>query len=114
MLREKASLNEGHGFSRAVNLYSLDGFSRWGTLFETHRAKSSLYVCEFAADGSTRVTTRDDRRNAHHAKTSSGNCSLIHTVSVTLRLSPSLLARAGLRYRSHKHAQPSDNTPIWS
>jgi hypothetical protein len=24
----KASLNEGHGFSRAVNCYSLDGFSR--------------------------------------------------------------------------------------
>ncbi len=28
MLREKASLNEGHGFSRAVNACALDGFSR--------------------------------------------------------------------------------------
>jgi hypothetical protein len=28
MLREKASLNEGHGFSRAVDACALDGFSR--------------------------------------------------------------------------------------
>jgi hypothetical protein len=31
--RAGESLNEGHGFSRAVMACALDGFSRWGTLF---------------------------------------------------------------------------------
>jgi len=29
---------------------ALDGFSRWGTLFKTYRAKSSLSAAAFAAD----------------------------------------------------------------
>jgi hypothetical protein len=32
-LRENAVLEEGHGFSRAVNDTAIDGFSRWGTFF---------------------------------------------------------------------------------
>jgi len=40
-----AASNEGHGFSRAVKACVRDGFSRRGTLFETHRAKSSLRRC---------------------------------------------------------------------
>ena len=46
----KTLSNEGHGFSRAVKDLRLDGFSRRGTLFETYRAKSSLFAFEFATD----------------------------------------------------------------
>jgi hypothetical protein len=44
----KSLSNEGHGFSRAVNVLPLDGFSRCGTLFETHGANSCPFASEFA------------------------------------------------------------------
>jgi hypothetical protein len=39
LARWKEALDEGHGFSRAINGLPHDGFSRGGTLFETCRAK---------------------------------------------------------------------------
>ncbi len=31
----ETALNEGHGFSRAVEACALDGFSRWGTVLRS-------------------------------------------------------------------------------
>jgi hypothetical protein len=42
------ALYQGTAFSRAVNGYALDGFSRSGTLFEACRANSSLSALELA------------------------------------------------------------------
>jgi hypothetical protein len=39
---EKGSLEEGHGFSRAVNDTAIPGFSRWGTVFSSSKFSYAL------------------------------------------------------------------------
>jgi hypothetical protein len=41
-LRENAVLEEGHGFSRAVDNYAKHGFSRWGTVFLSSKFSYAL------------------------------------------------------------------------
>jgi hypothetical protein len=50
MLREKASLHEGHGFSRAIKGLRTTALAAEVRLFDTYGATSSLSAAVFAAD----------------------------------------------------------------
>ena len=50
MLREKASLHEGHGFSRAIKGLPTTALAAEVRFFDTYGATSSLSAAVFAAD----------------------------------------------------------------
>ena len=57
MLREKASLHEGHGFSRAVKGLPTTALAAEVRFFHTYGATSSLSEAVFAADDWERRTS---------------------------------------------------------
>jgi hypothetical protein len=46
----KTRRTKGTASAVPLRVYALDGFSRWGTLFETYKAESCLFALEFSLE----------------------------------------------------------------